>query len=82
MLRQGIKELRELVHVHMCMHSCSLRTKTPSYLHLRNNRLYVRKMLLLADNTKNALKISLITKSQFQPSCTNVHFLPGTATND
>ena len=75
------KELREHVHAYVCTRSSALRTETASYSNLRNNRLYEGKMLILAENTEDTFRFSLIKKNQYRPSCTNVRFLPVTATN-
>ena len=38
-------------------------------------------MLLLAKNPEDTLRFSFIKKNKFRLSCTNVRFLPGTATH-
>ena len=72
------KELREHIHTYVCTRSSALRTETASYSNLHNNRLYEGKMLILAENTEDTFRLSLIKKNR--PSCTNVRFLPVTAT--
>ena len=39
-------------------------------------------MLILAENTEDTFRLSLIKKNQFRPLCTNARFLPVTATHN
>ena len=63
------KELREHVHFHVCTRSSALQSETASSSNLRNNRLYGGKLLILAENTEDTFRLSLIK-----------NFLPVTAT--